>query len=184
MNEFLIVTIGYALSFGMGVGLLWFFQSTFFLSFLKVKASRGKKILVKVRSPIQDYYTAGEVDSDGLLRFKDLDGEELYLDYTNKALYRTLNVNAVDVDMEAKTLVGRDFQHYSGYDPKKFTQKLKRALQKPGELKTEERILLILVVVAAGLSAFTLFLVFNMSTQVDLLVQNMNSAVQVVAEIN
>lgn len=177
MNEILIVMAGYLLSFVFGVGILWFFQASFFLTFLRVKASRGKLIIVKVRSPVHDYYRPGEVDSDGLLKFKDMDGETLHFNWTNKALYRTLNVNAVDVDLESGVLIGRDYELYNGYDPKKFSDKLKRALQKPGELKTEQRILFFLVIASAGLSGLALFILFGLQTDIALLIDRVPTLV-------
>jgi len=165
MEDFLIVLGGYIFCFILGVGLVGFLQKGFFLAFFKVKASRGTKILIKVRDSLRDYYRAGEV-KDELLSFKDLDKKEVKIKMYKSALYRTLNVNAVDYDSESGNLISRDYTILGGHDPKKFNNLLVRALTGPKTMNNEERIQLFILLGIGAICVFIAFMVFGMSSEV------------------
>lgn len=165
MSEFLIVLGGYIFCFVLGVGLISFLQKDFFMSFFAVKASRGSKILIRVRDSLRDYYRAGLV-KDELLTFKDLDKQEVKIKMHKTALYRTLNMNAVDYDSESGNLISRDYTILSGHDPKKYNNLLTRALTGPKTMNNEERIQLFLLFGIGAICIFIAFLVFGMSNEV------------------
>lgn len=120
------------------VGLLLLIQvltNGFLFTFLRVKASRGKKVLVNVKGLMQHYYVIG-VEEEGFLIFRDnackRDGRKtikrIVIDQARNPFYRNLNVNCVNVD-EAKNCIiyPNDLKGVSGYDAIKWSNLLLRA---------------------------------------------------------
>lgn len=166
MSDFIFIFIGYLGTFLIALFLVNFFQKGFFIPFFRVKASRGKLVLVKVRSDLEDYFRVGEVN-DGILTFKDAKKEERKVAIGKTVFYKTLNVNCVDIDEEANAPVTRDYNIVNGHDAKKFTNLLKRALTKPKEMDNQEKIIMALLFVIVGGVALTAFLVFGITTEID-----------------
>lgn len=166
MNDILIVMIGYIISFLFGVGLLWFFMSDFMTAFLKVKASRGKLILVKLRSSVRDYYRVGKLD-DEMLVFKDDNKNTRRINMHKAALYRTLNVNCVDIDEESNCMISRDYEVLNGHDAKKINNLFVRALTKPQTLSKTDQIIMFMLGAAILGILLTLFFVYNIMTGLD-----------------
>ena len=171
MSEFLFITLGYVLAFGMAIGLVAFLQRGFFINFIKTKASRGKKLLVRIRSSLEDYYTIGEV-SEGILTFKDITKEQRKISVEKGDFYRSLNINCVDLDDDTNTIIKRDGSIMNGFDAKKFNNLLVRALTKPKDLNKEEKLILILLFAIAAGVAFVGFTVFGVSNELQACVSN------------
>ena len=129
MNDVILIIISYCLVLLIGFGIIVFLQAGFFIPFLKVKTSRGKKILVKIRkSTTCDYVAAEEIE--GQLVFKYFK-EQFRVSKYKDGIYRSFNVNCVDVDAETWGVVKTDFNGIGSSDPSKNDSLIERALLKP-----------------------------------------------------
>jgi len=119
-------------------------QAGFLMPFLKVKTSRGKKILVKiVKATGSDFVPA--VELEGMLVFKYGKTPKRLSNY-KKGIYRSFNINCVDVDPESWGVVNTSFEAVSTNDPNKTDSLIERALLEPKKIKRNEIFILILLV--------------------------------------
>ena len=102
----------------------------FLLKYLNVKASRGAKVLVKVRAPFEDYFSIG-VPSEGQVRFKDRSKEFKRVSMPRQAIIKFLGVYWLEVDEESGAVVLADFSAVTGHDPVKNESLYERCLMKP-----------------------------------------------------
>lgn len=154
------------------LGSLQFFSAGFLFTWLQVKTSRGKKVLVKVRGIIQDYYRSGVIDGS-FLYFKDKNKEGRRIKiptHDNKIyVYRSIGVNNVYVDDDSNSVLSVNLEGVSGFDGQKFQELYVRALYKPNVFDSKEKIMLyvmigcLVAIVAVGL------LVFNQGEQITAL---------------
>lgn len=99
--------------------------------FMKVKMSRGKKLLVRVLHPVQSYFVVGQLD-EGFLIFKDRQKNDRRIMYTGGCIDRAVGVYWIAVDDEKNCLVSRlDGEGINGFDAVKYDELYKRALYKP-----------------------------------------------------
>lgn len=175
MNEFTSLMLTYMAIYGavilLCVGAINFFMGGVFISWFKVKTSRGKKILVRVRTVVQDYYKPGQIDK-GFLIFKDREKEERRLSVGEGMVYRGMGVNNIDVDDETNAVVKRDFQAVSGFDAVKYNYLYLRALFRPEQLQKELRIIIILLVVTLLAALAAAYFGVTVSDKLDALAGN------------
>lgn len=169
MNEFTTLMLTYmAIFFGLILlcfGVINFFMGGSFMPWLRVKTSRGKKILVRVRTIVQDYYKSGIIDK-GMLVFKDREKEERRISVGDGMVYRGMGVNNIDVDDESNGVVKRSFEAVSGFDAVKYNYLYLRALFRPENMTKEIRIIIVLLVLVLIGVAASLWLGYNMSEQI------------------
>jgi len=156
MNDIYILIGTYL---GILVGLLVLINvltNGFLFTFLKVKASRGQKILIQIRGKLQHYFLAGVVE-EGFLVYRDKaakrDGRKSFKRVVIKGnpFYRSLNVNCINVDEELNCIIMPDnLKGVNGYDALKWNGLLVRALMKVK--LSEEPIMVIITMIAAILS--------------------------------
>ncbi|MEA2056657.1 MAG: hypothetical protein U9O78_03035 [Patescibacteria group bacterium] len=143
-----------------------FFSVGFLFTWLKVKLSRGKKILVIVRTVTQDYYRAGVIDK-GFLIFKDKLKEERRVSLVDGCISKGIGVNNVFIDDEKNSVFVKDFSSVSGFDAVKYNDLYLRALYKPTIFDNREKILLAIVVITLVAVAVVGFLVYTNSGRID-----------------
>jgi len=119
MNQIFTYMLTYGMLFVLFIGLIQFLTNGFFFKFMKVKGSRGKKLMVEVRSKLETYFVVGVI-KEGLLIYKDRTSKQIVkkLKLNTGAVYRKLNLNFVNVDGTG----------VSAYDPLKFEALHIRAL--------------------------------------------------------
>lgn len=171
-SDFVYFIISGLVLMSLIVFLINFLLGGLFGAFMRVKSSRGKKILVKVRNPIQDYFRAGSID-EGFLKFKDRSGQDRMIVLTPGCVYRAAQIFWIDVDDQKNSLFTRaGNDEVSGFDAVKFDNLVKRALYKPLTLADRElKIILFLALIAAAAAAFTGFLVFKQGEQIAQILQ-------------
>lgn len=130
MNPFLTQTLAYVVVFVLLFVIFNFLTRGFLLNYLKVKGSRGKKIFVKIRAPIEDYTVLG-VPSEGTVKFKDRSGSEKRVCLPKEAIIRYLGVYWIEVDEESGSVATKDFSIVPGFDPAKIENLIVRALTRP-----------------------------------------------------
>jgi predicted DNA-binding antitoxin AbrB/MazE fold protein len=164
-QELIYTVVSYAVVFIIPFFLIAMYQGGFFGPYASVKASRGKKVLVKVRTLSSHYYKTGKI-VEGVLIYKDRNKEQHTIPIVNEGcIYRMLGVTCVDTDEEKNMLYdhvkGREI---SGYDAVRYDQIIKRALQKPTLVNPNITIILLIVIIVAIL-ALGIFLFQNYKLQ-------------------
>lgn len=136
MDDLIYFVISYALIIIIGWLLINFLSNGFLNIFMKVKASRGSKLLVKVRSKTQHYFVSGVIEGEFLV-FHDRESKSMK-NKTPKRLvvnvndfYRAFNLICIDVDEAKGIIIKPDGNEVEGFDPIKWNNILTRALTKP-----------------------------------------------------
>lgn len=161
-------------------GALQFFSVGFLFSWLRVKTSRGKKILVKVKGRTQDYYVAGKIDQ-GFLSYKDNAKNKRRVKLPRDCLYRSIGVHIVDVDEETNAVLKLNYDSVSGFDAIKFDSLFVRALYKPVVFDGKEKtILMILIALAIGIVVLG-FLLVQQGEQITLIADKLGNSLKEVA---
>lgn len=130
-NEILVIWAGYFTMFVLSIALIAFMQGHFFFTYLKVKASRGKKILCKIRAPTRDYFRAG-VPSENVLKVKFYKEKlERHLVFDQNCVYRSWGVGVVDIDEKTSDIIDKSFELKSSYDHPTLSNVMKRIITAP-----------------------------------------------------
>lgn len=161
-NAIFAQALGYLGAMIAGYIIVNFLSNGFLGTFLKVKASRGKFILVRIRTPLNDFFKSGMV-IDGSLTFKGRDKtvKTLALPKNKTVIFRSMNVNCIDVDENKNCIICVDWSAVSGYDASKFDSLLTRALMQPSDMDKMTKILIILVIAAILVGGFSAFFSYN-----------------------
>lgn len=123
----------------------------FFLKYVKVRLSFGKYVLVKIRSPIRDYFAVGWVEESFLCFKRKVDGTKAIIRAIvpkETPFYRCLSVLWVDYDEETADICKCDYTGAKSFDPVKYDNLLVRALQKPAIGDNMQKIMIVLLVIA------------------------------------
>lgn len=124
-----------------------FLMGGFFGAFMRVKMSRGKKLLVRVLHPVQSYFKAGDL-TEGFLIYKDRQGNDRRILYTEGCIDRGATVYWTTVDEEKNCMVRRiDGKGIDGHDAVKTDELYKRALYKPNMIDQRIAIFTLIIVV-------------------------------------
>jgi hypothetical protein len=135
--------------------------------FFKVKASRGKKILVRVRNPVQDYFRAGEVIENHLI-FKDREKDTRRIPMEYGVVSRAATIFWCEVDDEKNCFFKReDAKAVQTYDAKKTDSLLVRALYKPALEDNFTKAILLLVIVGLLFTIVVGVLVYRATQRID-----------------
>lgn len=154
MNEIILdaiyVLIGLVIAIVAFIGSLNFLMKGMPMAYLKTRISNGKKLLIRVNSAIDKYYTTGYITQGNVLNFK-LRGEKencCINNITEEHYYFSMGVHCIDVNEEPLyALSKRQEVPVSLPDPKIFDSLLKRAMMAPSENTKQFIILLICMVV-------------------------------------
>ena len=127
-------------------------QKGFFMNYFRVRFSFGKFVLVKVRSPLRDYFMKGWVDEGFLIyeikrSFFEKDTIRLNIPKEGQVFYKCLGVMWVDVDDEKHAICKTDYSVVSGYDAIKNNNLHQRALMRPSLTNGYEKIMMFILVI-------------------------------------
>lgn len=166
MNEVFIYLLSYIMVFLMSFGGLQFLTGGFLLPFLKVKSSRGKKVLVWVHGIADSYFRVGFFDDEFLVftnRAKDFTKTRptIRVKVPRGCVGRTLNVNFVQYDENTCGVINplESFEGVTTNEPKAYDALITRAIE-AGVTDMKENIvivLLVLVILALGFIGFMVF---------------------------
>jgi len=165
---------------------IWYLRG-FLGPYMKVRASRGGKILVKVHTVYSHYFCSGVIVDDFLV-YNRKDKKEVRVsikkatepvvdDKTNKptsvkpVFYRMLGVGCIDTDEKTGAIILPDYSVVSGFDPVMFENLNVRAATTPAvdgsdEAKHKKLVLIGLVVLLVAIIIVGI-LVFGVSSGVD-----------------
>jgi len=166
-----VQTIYYAIVMCFGIFIIALLQKGFLFPYLKVRASFGRLVLVKIRSINRDYFRPGKIH-EGYLLFKDLEEkkQKRIALKDSSAFYKCLAVNWIDLD-EMKNCIVRhsDNRSIDGFDAIKYQDLLKRALMRPTLEDKKEKIMLIMlagVLLACVVIGYLAYQDYNMGQQI------------------
>jgi len=144
-----------------------FLMGGIFWPFIKVKMSRGKKILVRVLNPVQTFYRVGEV-REGFLVYKDREGNNRRIRLQPNCIDRGATIYWITADDEKNCLLQRhDNKEIDGYDAAKYDDLYKRALYKPNLLDDRiHKIMLLVVLLNTAALLFIGFLIFKLDGRI------------------
>lgn len=171
VNDILLQVGAYAAVLLMGFLLFNWLSGGTLTKMMKVKMSRGRKLLVRVRGVQGDHFLVGEI-FEGFLVYKDRSGNNRRIVFNDRAfIVRAMGVGTVDVDDEKNAIVKPDFTTVSGFDAVKYDNLLTRALMAANPI--DNKILIIIVLSALTLLAVIIvgILVFKLTGQVHALNQ-------------
>lgn len=167
---------------GLTIGALQFFSAGFLLTWLKVKTSRGKKILVKIKGITQDYYRHGKIEQS-FLYFKDNNKEarriKIPTDNNKIYVYRSIGVNNVYVDDDSNAVLSVDLEGMSGFDAVKYSELYVRALYKPNVFDSKEKVMLYIMIACIIGIVVLGFLLVQQGEQITELLSKVGSPVPI-----
>lgn len=154
------------------------FMRGFFVDYFKVRTSFGKLVMVKIRTPLRDYFAKGEVKEGFLIYklktgFRKYDVIRLNIPKDVNPFYKCMSVNWVDVDDEKNAITNTQYSTVKGFDAVKHNNLLTRALMKPQIASGQEKIMLFLIVVTLILSLASAYLAYSGYAGVQTLQQNL-----------
>jgi len=169
MNEIFNSVLIQALYYGIwGTLCLFFvgaFQRGFFINYFKVRTSFGRLVMVKIRSPLRDYFCRGEVIEGFLVYkikrgFRDYETIRLNIPQDINPFYKCMSVAWCDVDDEKHAIVRTDYSVVSGFDAVKHDSLHTRALMKPTIASGQEKIMMVMIVVCIIVSLVACYLAY------------------------
>lgn len=173
MNEnlkaVLYQALGYSMAMMLGLGIVSFLQRGFLFKFIMVKASMGRKILIRLKLVTHWDYAVGSVDEGDLVWGKK-DKRKRVNNIKQDHIYRSLGVNWIDLDgKDYSILPPHDNTAIEGFDPEKQESLITRALYKPPMDDPQKKIILVLMVVLIVLSLASVYFAYNILNQVGVM---------------
>lgn len=159
-----LITMG-AIALLVFIFFAWFFRG-FLFPYMRVRSSRGGKVLIKVRNPLVDYYAVGRPEGK-VIKTKLRNKVEVVLSVPSNAFYRTLGVVCVDIDEESGAVVTRDYNIVSSLDPVIFNNLLMREKTAPHLSSKKDLIVIILLCVIILGVIITIFLLTGIKAQLE-----------------
>lgn len=158
---FALVLLGFIMANVYTNGFLW--------QYLLAKSSKGKKLLLRVKSKLDYYYLAVPV-IEGFFRYKARGQKEFskLILIPNDTIYMVLGVKGCDVDEETNAVLKADYSVVSPFNAEKYDNLYVRALTKPVIMDAIKLILIGLIVIGiVGLiSAYFGFMTYRADTQI------------------
>lgn len=179
INPILLKALELLIPFVLGMAFIgWFFRiGNFFFTFFKVKRSRGKYVMVKIRDLIRPYYKSGKIEDGEFLVFTDNKKEtKRILIPTKSCVYTELGIQWVEVDPVKNALIDYSemFKAVSGHDANKVDSLLTRALYKPSIVDQKLKIILIIVIVVLLASILNAVVTFQLGKKIDTMMSDVN----------
>lgn len=159
-------------------------QRGFFLTYFKVRFSWGKYVMVKVRSPLRDYFMKGWVDEGFLMyeikrSWKEKDIIRLNIPKKGPSpFYKCMSVTWVDVDDEKHAICQTDYSTVTGYDAIKNNNLHQRALMRPSLTNGMEKMMMAGIVICAILAGLALMIAWKNGQAIGLLQQGIKAVLQ------
>lgn len=154
-----------------------FFLGGLLKPFMRVKRSRGKKVLVRIRNPVQDYFCDGKIE-EGVLIFSDRAKVIRRIPMQPRVVSRAAGVFWVEIDDEKNCFFARESgAAVATYDAARVDSYIVRALVRPGLFGDNTvKVLLFLVVVLLIAVIAVGFLTYKNGTAVQALAAAVQAA--------
>lgn len=165
-NQVMIQTFYYAIVLILTLFFVGAFQRGFFVTYFKVRTSFGRLVMVKVRSPLRDYFRPGWVEEGFLMYkvkqgFRDYSTIRLNIPKDTQPFYKCMSVMWVDVDDEKHAIAKTNYDAVPGYDAILNDNLHKRALMRPSIASGQEKLILVLIVVVGIIALAGVYLAYS-----------------------
>lgn len=179
MNELfkaiLFQAMGYLFALILGVGILGLLMRGFLLKFINVKASLGRKVLVRVREVAIWRYYIGKFDEQDLIIGGKKDRKRINNIHKDH-IYRSLGINWIDLDGKTWAILPpHSVEGVTGFDPEKQESLVTRALYKPPLEDMQTRYILFISLGALLAGAVAAYFSYNILNDVQVLQESVNS---------
>lgn len=182
MNPIIVAVLSYLTVFLITFLFISLLQKGFFWSFLKVKTSAGKKVLVRVVDINNFYFKTGNIIDGEFLKFRDKDKSDKLVTIVSKTcIYRQLGVSCLDYDVKHKCLIdyGPEIVHgVTSHDHERENSLHERALMRPDLLDPKIQIIMILLIFAILLLLVNAFLSYQSGKKLDAMAPTLNYIAQ------
>lgn len=165
MNDAYYFILSYALIIVIGFFLINFLSNGFFGTFLRVKASRGKKVLVEVHAVTDVYYRAGLFEGS-LLKYKTRAGKEKSLTVEQDQVLRKIGVFCIITNEVNDNVLSVKFNAGQGGNTEDYDHLLKRVMMAPQIDDNAKKIMLGIMILLLVILVVNTVLTFNMSNQI------------------
>jgi len=180
LRQVLTQTAGYAVAMFGGLFILGFLQRGFMLKFLIVRASLGRKILVRIQHLTHWGYAVGIWSEGDLIIGKKGDRKRIS-NVSTDDIYRSLGIAWVDLDGKKWCILPHvSTVAVSGHDPEKMESLITRAMYKP-PLDDQQKLIkfvLVLVLMAILVAGVSAYLSYSGLQKIEGLVPLLNSLKQ------
>lgn len=167
LYDLFLQVIAYAIIIFGIVFLMNFLTKGFVLKYLKVKASRGTKQLIRLHRTTGIQYFVGKTE-DGEVSFNTNRKTKKHYKVSKYNVHREMGVDVFEIDEEMSTVKTQNWRVSNGHNTDHFDGLLVRALEKPNLVdKTKEMILFIMNIAQCIMLAAALFLLYNISQQLS-----------------
>ena len=167
MDQVYYFVISYAAVAGIIFFAINWLSSGFLVNFIRVKASRGKFNLVRVRTITGDYFCPGTI-VEGFLVFKDRQKQRRRLSVDDRAFIASaMGVKTIDVDDVKNSVMKPDGSSSSGYDAVKYENLFVRTLMAPKLEDKFIKIILIIALVGVLVGLVCGFLIYKQGAKID-----------------
>lgn len=173
MIDFIYIILSWVLALGLFYFLLNFWTKGFFAEFIKVKISRGRKILLRIHTMTEITFKAGKINENSV-EYK-RNKKEYTLTIPSKSTYTYLSVPTIDFDEVSQNFIIDKTHRVAGSDHNVVNMLLKRAYL-AGKLAGNQdkiiKLLLILSLVTTAGVAIALFMIWGMSGEIAAITTN------------
>lgn len=145
--------LAFGLFFGLLFGLMQWLTHGFIFKFLRVKGSREKNIIVKIRSKLGDYLVVGKLHEREIIFKKRNSKNKSTLNIPvlpdgtlAKVFYRFLGIYWVDVDEEKNSFCTVNYNAVQGFDDERQENLLIRCLMRISATSRKDQIIIILLI--------------------------------------
>lgn len=152
MNPILAQMIGYGVVFILTIVFINLLSSNFLITFLRVKGSRGRLILVGIDGLNNTTYKTGKLDGN-MLKFKSPTKKRKSILVGREDFGRTLGVTSIYVDDQTNVVRKADYSAAPEFDAEQYDNLIVRAETAPVlEDKTDRIIMIIgIIITVVGL---------------------------------
>lgn len=160
-----------------------FLTSGFIIQFMKAKAGRGKKALIKLKT-VSGYVWITGVFSEDELYYTNKNKIQKILTVQPQQVQRLMNVPYLTIDDLTNSILNEDFTTASGHDASNVDNLLNRILMAPStKLEKFVTFILIIVIVIALIVIVTAFITFMIKSQLPDIQNACSTSAQTAIEI-
>lgn len=147
------------------------------LAYLRVRGSRGKKVLVMSDTVTDTYWTVGEIIDDALQYKKRTGKHARVVNLPRECIYSMWGVHMVHLDEAKNCAITKKGDYKTVNTFEEVDQHVERALNAPVILDKKEAVMLVLGIFSLLILIVLLFLLFSMNKKLALLISLAGGAV-------
>jgi hypothetical protein len=150
--------VAYLIAMVLGFFIVNFLSNGFLFKYIKVKASRGSKVLVEIVGVQRSYWKEGKIRT-GQLTTKTADGVSMSAPIDNSGVRRLMGVDYVTMDEKTGEILKKDFSGTIIVDPVLHDILLSRSIQRPVIQTIDKELIIMIICIAIALMG--MFIIFK-----------------------